>query len=434
MKVRKLITFLLVFAFVAGFSIAAKAEVVFELPLRMNSFESDHTMGWGTDGSGSNTHDIGLTVEDFARGRYLVLETHYILPNWDNNFWYVQLMLNGSSPQGFRSWEFGSDIGFESGDPRVAALADNMIVFDLNPLKMGAGHDDMYFTDWEDVQLHIGFWDFPIPQIGLTRAFLSTDIPAAPSTDMFEIIFELPVDMNSFEQDNVMGWGTDGSGTNTHDIGLEVDHFARGRFLVLETPYVLPNWENNFWYVQLMLNGDSPQGIRNWEFGSDIGFESGDPRVARLYENMIVFDLDPLKRGAGHEDMYFTGWEDVQLHIGFWDFPIPEIGITRAFLANGVPAQPSTLIAAAAEPVVEYPTEEPTPAEPTPAEPTPAEPTPTEPTPVPEVVDEPTPPAAAPAATSDDGGLSTAVIIIIVVAAVVVIGGILFFVLKSKKK
>ncbi|MCL1788222.1 MAG: hypothetical protein FWG38_09575 [Defluviitaleaceae bacterium] len=431
MKARKLITFLLALTFVLGLSVAVHAEVVFELPLRMNSFEQDNVMGWGTDGSYSNTYDIGLTVEDFARGRYLVLETHYILPNWENNFWYVQLMLNGNSPQGFRSWEFGSDIGFESGDPRVAALVDNMIVFDLNPLKMGAGHDDMYFTDWENVQLHIGFWDFPIPQIGLTRAFLSTDIPAAPSTDMFEIVFDLPMDFNSFEQDNVMGWGTDGSDSNTRDIGLTVEDFARGRYFIIETPYVLPNWDNNFWYVQLMLNGNSPEGFRNWEFGSDIGFDSGDPRVARLYENMVVFDLDPLKRGAGHEDMYFTDWEDVQLHIGFWDTTIPEIGISRAFLATGIPGQPSTMVVAAADEPTPYEAEPTLVDEPTPAEPTPAEPTPDEPTPV---VDEPTPAAPATTTAPDSDGLSVTVIIIIVVAAVVVIAAVVFFVIKGKKK
>ena len=410
-------------------TLALNAEVVFELPLIMNSIESPNTMGWGTDGSPSITHEIGLTVEHFAEGRYLVLEVHYEIPNWDNGFHYIQLMLNGASPQGERSWEFGSDISFESdADPRVALILDNMIVFDLNPLKVGAGHDDMEFTGWENVQLHMAQWSLEIPRIGFTRAYLSTEIPTAPSTEMFDIVFELPADdFNSVESDNTMGWGTDGSPSITHEIGLTVEHFALGRYLVLEVPYEIPNWDNEFHYIQLMLNGASPQGERSWEFGSDISFESdADPRIARILRNMIVFDLNPLKVGAGHDDMMFTGWENVQLNMAQWSLAIPDIGFSRAFLATGIPGAPSTeMIAALAEP--EGITEEDEPEETTPEEE--PEETPAE---TPAQTETPTTPAPTQAPADDSGGMSTGTIILIVLGVLAVICVVLI-VLRKKK-
>ena len=417
-------TLLTAFALVLAVNVTANAEVVFELPLIMNSIEGPNTMGWGTDGSPSITHEIGLTVEHFAQGRYLVLETHYEIPNWDNGFHYAQLMLNGESPQGGRSWEFGSDISLENDiDPRVALITENMVVFDLNPLKAGAGHDDMEFTGWEHVQLHIAQWSLEVPQIGLTRAYLSSEVPDAPSTEMFEIVFELPVEMNSVESPNTMGWGTDGSGSNTHDIGLSIEHFAQGRFFVLEVPYEIPNWDNGFHYIQLMLNGESPQGSRSWEFGSDISLENDiDPRIARIYGNMVVFDLNPLKAGAAHDDMYFTGWEDVQLHMAQWSLEIPNIGISRAFLATGVPGQPSTLIVAQ-EPE-EEPQEEP---EDEPEEEPPATQTTPEPPP-------PPPPAPVTPPTETNDGSNNTVVIIIVIVAVLAVGCIAFLVMRKNKK
>jgi len=432
MKLRKLMTMLLVLAFAVGMSVVARAEVVFELPLYFNSIEQDNVMGWATGESGG-MFDIGLTIDHLAQGRYLVLELQYDLPNWDNDMHYIQLMLNGAAPDEWHSWRHGGDISFSDPDdltdPRVALVTGNMIVFDLNPLKMGAGHDDMYFTGWESVQLHMGHWSFPIWEMGLTRAYLASEIPTAPTTTTFDTIFEFPLEFNSIEQDNVMGWATEESG-GMHDIGLTVEHFAQGRYLVLELNYELPNWDNDMHYIQLMLNGDAPDEWHSWRHGGDISFSDPDdltdPRVVLVNGNLIVFDLNPLKMGAGHADMYFTDWGSVQLHIGHWSFPIWEMGLTRAFLANGIPTNPTTRVGSLvdivpiAEEIEEYEeeveeeVEEEAAPEPTP-EPTPA-PTP-EPTPEPE---------------ADDDGLSTVVIIIIVVAAVVVIGGIVFFIVKKK--